>query len=129
LSLGIETLDGAMTKLIARNTTIPTSTKRTFSTTEDYQTAVTVKVYMGEQPTAAANHLLAVFEFGNIAPRPLGVAQVEATFDIDNDGILHVSAEDLCTGKQLTVRVVCYSGGLSLDKIREELSRAATEGS
>src|SRR5579885_2146538 len=110
LSLGIETLGGAMTKLIERNTTIPTTKKEIFSTAEDNQTAVTVKVYQGERPMAADNRLLAMFNLEGIPPAPRGVPQIEVTFDIDHNGILHVSAKDLGTGKEQKVRIEASSG-------------------
>ncbi len=99
-----------MTKLIERNTTIPTTKKEIFSTAEDNQTAVTVKVYQGERPMAADNRLLAMFNLEGIPPAPRGVPQIEVTFDIDHNGILHVSAKDLGTGKEQKVRIEASSG-------------------
>ena len=105
LSLGIETLGGIMTKLVERNTTIPTERKQIFSTADDNQTAVTVKVYQGERAMAADNRLLGQFNLEGIPPAPRGVPQIEVKFDIDDNGILNVSAKDLGTGKEQTVRI------------------------
>jgi molecular chaperone DnaK len=124
LSLGIETLGGVMTVLIPRNTTIPTTKKETFSTADDNQTAVTIKVYQGESPIAnsPANRLLAQFNLEGIAPAPRGTPQIEVTFDIDHNGILHVSAKDVATGKEQKVRIEA-SGGMSaadVERMRKE---------
>ncbi len=116
LSLGIETLGGVFTKLVERNTTIPTERKQTFSTAEDSQTAVTVRVFQGERPMAADNRLLGQFNLEGIPPAPRGVPQIEVKFDIDQNGILNVSAKDLGTGKEQTVRIE-QSSGLSDDEI------------
>ena len=116
LSLGIETLGGIMTKLVERNTTIPTERKQIFSTADDNQTAVTVKVYQGERPMAADNRLLGQFNLEGIPPAPRGVPQIEVKFDIDANGILHVSAKDLGTGKEQKVRIE-QSSGLSDNEI------------
>jgi len=116
LSLGIETLGGIMTKLVERNTTIPTEKKQVFSTADDNQTAVTIKVYQGEREMAADNRLLGQFNLEGIPPAPRGVPQIEVTFDIDANGILNVSAKDLGTGKAQTVRIE-QSAGLSEDDI------------
>ena len=116
LSLGIETLGGVFTKLVERNTTIPTERKQTFSTAEDNQTAVTVRVFQGERPMAADNRLLGQFNLEGIPPAPRGVPQIEVKFDIDQNGILNVSAKDLGTGKEQTVRIE-QSSGLSEDEI------------
>ncbi len=116
LSLGIETLGGVFTKLVERNTTIPTERKQTFSTAEDNQTAVTVRVFQGERPMAADNRLLGQFNLEGIPPAPRGVPQIEVKFDIDQNGILNVSAKDLGTGKEQTVRIE-QSSGLSDDEI------------
>jgi molecular chaperone DnaK len=105
LSLGVETLGGVFTKLIERNTTIPTRKSETFSTAEDGQTAVDIKVYQGERQMAADNMLLGQFRLEGIPPAPRGVPQIEVTFDIDANGILNVSAEDKATGKQQAVTI------------------------
>lgn len=110
LSLGIETLGGIMTKLVERNTTIPTERKQIFSTADDNQTAVTVKVYQGERQMAADNRLLGQFNLEGIPPAPRGVPQIEVKFDIDANGILNVSAKDLGTSKEQTVRIEQSSG-------------------
>ncbi|NMC21934.1 MAG: molecular chaperone DnaK, partial [Thermogutta sp.] len=104
LSLGIETLGGIMTRIVERNTTIPCERKQVFSTADDNQTAVTIKVYQGEREMAADNRLLGMFNLEGIPPAPRGVPQIEVTFDIDANGILHVSAKDLGTGKEQKVR-------------------------
>ncbi|MFO0914536.1 MAG: molecular chaperone DnaK [Pirellulales bacterium] len=116
LSLGIETLGGVFTKLVERNTTIPTERKNTFSTAEDNQSAVTVRVFQGERPMAADNRLLGEFNLDGIRPSPRGVPQIEVRFDIDQNGILNVAAKDLGTGKEQTVRIE-QSSGLSDDEI------------
>ncbi|MEW6002415.1 MAG: molecular chaperone DnaK, partial [Nitrospirota bacterium] len=110
LSLGIETLGGIFTKIIERNTTIPTKRSQIFSTATDNQTAVTIKVYQGEREMAADNKLLGNFELIGIPPAPRGVPQIEVTFDIDANGILHVSAKDLGTGKEQSIRITASSG-------------------
>ncbi|MEZ6115415.1 MAG: molecular chaperone DnaK [Pirellulaceae bacterium] len=116
LSLGIETLGGVFTKLVERNTTVPTERKQTFSTADDNQTAVTVRVFQGERPMAADNRLLGQFNLEGIPPAPRGVPQIEVKFDIDQNGILNVSAKDLGTSKEQTVRIE-QSSGLSEDEI------------
>jgi molecular chaperone DnaK len=116
LSLGIETLGGVFTKLIERNTTIPTEKKQIFSTAEDNQTAVTVQVFQGERPMAADNRLLARFNLEGIEPSPRGMPQIEVTFDIDRNGILNVSAKDLKTAKENRIRIES-SSGLSKDEV------------
>ena len=118
LSLGIETLGGIMTKLVEKNTTIPTERKQIFSTADDNQTAVTVKVYQGERQMAADNRLLGQFNLEGIPPAPRGMPQIEVKFDIDANGILNVSAKDLGTGKEQTVRIE-QSSGLSDDEIEK----------
>lgn len=123
LSLGIETLGGVMTRIIERNTTIPKEAKQIFSTADDNQTAVTVKVYQGERPMAADNRLLGQFNLEGIPPAPRGVPQIEVKFDIDANGILNVSAKDLGTGKEQTVRIE-QSSGLNKDEI-ERMRRDA----
>ncbi len=116
LSLGIETLGGVMTKLVERNTTIPAERKQVFSTADDSQSAVTIKVFQGDREMAAHNRLLGEFNLEGIPPAPRGVPQVEVKFDIDQNGILNVSAKDLGTGKEQTVRIE-QSSGLSEEEI------------
>jgi molecular chaperone DnaK len=123
LSLGIETLGGIMTKLIERNTTIPTKKSEIFSTAADSQTAVTVKVLQGEREMATDNRMLGIFNLEGIPPAPRGVPQVEVTFDIDANGIVHVSAKDLGTGKEQKIRIES-SSGLS----KEEVEKLVKEG-
>ena len=123
LSLGIETLGGVMTKLIEKNTTIPTKASQVFSTADDNQTAVTVHVLQGEREMAAANKSLGRFDLGDIPPAPRGVPQVEVTFDIDANGILHVSAKDKATGKQQSITIRA-SSGLSEDEINRMVKDA-----
>ena len=116
LSLGIETLGGVMTKLVEKNTTIPAERKQVFSTADDNQTAVTVRVFQGEREMCADNRLLGQFNLEGIPPAPRGVPQIEVKFDIDANGILNVSAKDLGTGKEQTVKIE-QSSGLSEDEI------------
>ncbi len=110
LSLGIETLGGVMTKMIEKNTTIPTRFSQTYSTAEDSQPAVTIKVYQGEREIASGNKLLGEFNLEGIAPAPRGMPQIDVTFDIDANGILHVSARDKMTGKENKITIKANSG-------------------
>jgi molecular chaperone DnaK len=124
LSLGIETLGGVMTKLVEKNTTIPTERKQVFSTADDNQTAVTVRVFQGEREMCADNRLLGQFNLEGIPPAPRGVPQIEVKFDIDANGILSVGAKDLGTGKEQKVRIE-QSSGLSEDEIKKMQQDAA----
>ena len=118
LSLGIETMGGILTKLIQKNTTIPTKASQVFSTAADNQTAVTIHVLQGEREKAAANKSLGQFNLGDIPPAPRGVPQIEVEFNIDANGILHVSAKDKATGKQANITIQA-SSGLSEDEIQQ----------
>ncbi len=117
LSLGIETLGGVFTKLIERNTTIPTRKGQIFSTAQDNQTAVSIRVFQGEREMAAGNKLLGQFDLVGIPPAPRGIPQIEVTFDIDANGIAHVAAKDLGTGKEQSIKITA-SSGLSEEEIK-----------
>jgi len=123
LSLGIETLGGVMTKMIAKNTTIPTKFAQTFSTADDNQPAVTIKVYQGEREMASGNKSLGEFNLEGIAPAPRGMPQIEVTFDIDANGILHVGAKDKATGKENKITIKANSG-LSEEEIQKMVKDA-----
>lgn len=123
LSLGIETLGGVMTKLIHKNTTIPTKAQQVFSTADDSQTAVTIHVLQGEREMASGNKSLGQFNLSDIPPAPRGMPQIEVTFDIDANGILHVSAKDKATGKENKIKIQA-SSGLSDDEIERMVKDA-----
>lgn len=123
LSLGIETLGGVMTKMITKNTTIPTKHAQVFSTAEDNQPAVTIKVYQGEREMASGNKLLGEFNLEGIAPAPRGMPQIEVSFDIDANGILHVGAKDKATGKENRITIKANSG-LSEEEIQRMVKDA-----
>jgi molecular chaperone DnaK len=123
LSLGIETLGGVFTKLIEKNTTIPTKKSQVFSTAQDNQNAVTIRVFQGEREMAANNKLLGQFDLVGIPPAPRGMPQIEVTFDIDANGIAHVHAKDLGTGKEQSIQITA-SSGLSEDEIKRMVKEA-----
>ena len=129
LSLGIETLGGVFTRMIDRNTTIPTKKTQTYSTAEDNQNAVTIRVFQGEREMAADNKMLGQFDLVGIPPAPRGVPQIEVTFDIDANGIVNVSAKDKGTGKEQQIRIQA-SGGLSdadIEKMVQDAEQFAEE--
>jgi len=123
LSLGIETMGGVMTKLIEKNTTIPTKANQVFSTADDNQSAVTVHVLQGERDQASANKSLGRFDLSDIPPAPRGMPQIEVTLDIDANGILNVSAKDKATGKEQSI-VIKASSGLSDDEVERMVQDA-----
>src|SRR5947208_2966033 len=124
LSLGIETLGGVFTKLIEKNTTIPTRKSQVFSTAADNQSAVTIRVFQGEREMAQDNKLLGQFDLVGIPPAPRGVPQVEVTFDIDANGIVHVNAKDLGTGKEQSIQITA-SSGLAKEEVERMVKEAA----
>jgi molecular chaperone DnaK len=127
LSLGIETLGNVMTKLIDANTTIPTKKSEVFSTASDSQTSVEIHVLQGERPMAVDNRTLGRFHLDGLPPAPRGIPQIEVTFDIDANGMLHVSAKDKATNKEQSIRITS-SSGLSKEEV-EKMKRAAQEHS
>jgi len=125
LSLGIETLGGVFTRIIERNTTVPTKKSQTFSTAADSQTAVTIRVHQGERELANDNKLLGQFDLVGIPPAPRGVPQIEVAFDIDANGIVHVSAKDMATQKEQSIQITA-SSGLSKDEVQDMVKEAAS---
>ena len=123
LSLGIETMGGVMTKLVEKNTTIPTKAQQVFSTADDSQTAVTIHVLQGEREMSSGNKSLGQFNLSDIPPAPRGMPQIEVTFDIDSNGILHVSAKDKATGKENKIKIQA-SSGLSEEEVQRMVKDA-----
>src|SRR6202034_274743 len=124
LSLGIETLGVVFTRIIDRNTTIPTKKSQTFSTAEDHQNAVTIRVFQGEREMAADNKILGQFDLVGIPPAPRGIPQIEVTFDIDANGIVSVQARDKATGREQKITIT-GSGNLNKDEVERMVQEAA----